>query len=105
MLTLMVCSLVSVVFLAATNRRLRRFHISGGVAMVVMGIFVGLLLREQISEHFITDIVEHLVELILAVLLFVYTTEVRGGFLAGQRSFVERLMLLALPISLCRPLN
>ncbi|GAB2568782.1 cation:proton antiporter [Leucobacter ruminantium] len=100
MLTLMVCSLVAVVFLAATNRRLRRFHISGAVAMVVMGIFVGLFLREQISEHLNTDIAEHLVELILAVLLFVDATEVRGGFLAGRRSVVVRLLVLALPISL-----
>ncbi|MBF4562359.1 sodium:proton antiporter [Microbacterium sp. VKM Ac-2870] len=43
---------------------------------------------------------EHVVELILAVLLFVDACEVRGGVFGGEGRSVARLVLIALPLSL-----
>jgi NhaP-type Na+/H+ or K+/H+ antiporter len=43
---------------------------------------------------------EHVVELILAVLLFVDACEVRGGVFGGEGRTIARLVLIALPLSL-----
>ncbi|MGJ0203190.1 cation:proton antiporter [Leucobacter sp. gxy201] len=100
MATLLVCNTIAILLWTVVSKRLRRWHISGAVAMVLCGTIAGLFLRDEISEHLNTDLAEHIVELILAVLLFVDATEVRGGFLAGERSVVTRLLVVALPLSL-----
>lgn len=100
MAALLLCNMVAILVWTVIGKRLRRWHISGAVAMVLSGTVVGFFMREEISEHLNTSLAEHIVELILAVLLFVDATEVRGGFLAGERSIVTRLLVVALPLSL-----
>lgn len=100
MLPLIVCSLAVILLWTFASQRLLRGHITGPVVMVVGGVVAGLVLGGDFGTHLNTDLAERLVELILAVLLFVDATEVRGGFLAGERGVVARLLIIALPLSL-----
>ena len=47
-----------------------------------------------------TGVAERAVEIVLAVLLFVDATEVRGGVFGGRPSLTARLLLIGLPLSL-----
>lgn len=100
MIALIVCGMVALLVWSLFSERLRRWHVSAPVAMVVCGIGTGFFFLEQISTELDTDVAERVVELILAVLLFVDATVVRGGFLGGERGIVARLLALALPVSL-----
>lgn len=100
MITLIVCAAIAMVAWALVGERLRRWHISGPVAIVLVGIVTGFFLQAELETGLNTVIAERVVEVILALLLFVDAIEVRGGFLAGERSRVLRLLLIALPVSL-----
>lgn len=92
--------MIAVILWAMASAGLRRHHLSGTVAMVLCGLVSGIFLIGDLEAHLDTDLAEHIVELVLAVLLFLDATEVRGGFLAGERSIVTRLLAGALPLSL-----
>ncbi|WP_407361638.1 cation:proton antiporter [Microbacterium sp. LBN7] len=100
MLMVIVASLVAILIWAVLAARLERWHVSGPVAMACAGIVTGLLVGPDIGTDLNTDIAEKTAELILAVLLFVDATEVRGGFLAGERGLVGRLLGIALPLTI-----
>lgn len=100
MITVIVCGLVAMLAWSLFSRRLQRWHVTGPVALVGCGIAVGFFFADQIMLGLDTDISEPIVELILAVLLFVDATEVRGGYLGGQHGLVARLLGIALPLSL-----
>jgi NhaP-type Na+/H+ or K+/H+ antiporter len=69
--------------------------------MVVAGVVVGLLNENSIAAVLNTEAVQHAAEIILAVLLFVDATEVRGGRLwGGYPGLVARVLFVALPVSL-----
>lgn len=99
MTVLIVCSAVAILVWSLVGRRLQHWHVSGPVAIVVAGIAVGFFMQDRLSAELNTVLAERLVELILAILLFVDATEVRGGFAAGEKSRVLRLLLIALPVS------
>lgn len=79
--------------------RLARWSITAPIAMVL----AGLLLTAGANPVFVIDLdtsaVEHTVEVVLAVLLFVDATEVRGGLFGGRPTLTARLLLIALPLS------
>ncbi|ACU73562.1 sodium/hydrogen exchanger [Catenulispora acidiphila DSM 44928] len=79
-------------------RRLARWHVSGPLFMVAGGVVAGLAGGTGFAARLDTHIAERVVELVLAVLLFVDATVVRDGFLAGERGAVVRLLFLALPL-------
>lgn len=100
MITLTVCAAVAIVAWALVGERLRSWHISGAVAMVLVGIVAGFFLQTELEAGLNMVIAERVAEVILALLLFVDAIEVRGGLLGGERSRVLRLLLIALPVSL-----
>lgn len=100
MIPLLMLGMVAILLWSLFSERLRRWYITGPVALVVCGIAVGLPLAERVANELDTGLAERIVELILAVLLFIDATEVRGGYLGGQRSIVVRLLVFALPVSL-----
>lgn len=100
MVLLLVCSMVSMLLWSLFSEQLQRWRISGPMAMVLSGLVIGFILRDDVAEHLNTDLAERTVELVLALLLFVDATEVRGGFLGGERKIVGRLLGLALPLSI-----
>ncbi|WP_194895060.1 cation:proton antiporter [Catenulispora pinisilvae] len=98
MLPLIVSSLAVLLAWTFAARRLARWHISGPLVMVAGGIVAGLILGDGFASNLDTHIAERIVELVLAVLLFVDATVVRDGFLAGERGTVLRLLFVALPM-------
>ncbi|WP_194916618.1 cation:proton antiporter domain-containing protein [Catenulispora rubra] len=98
MLPLIVSSLAVMLAWTFAARRLARWHISGPLAMVAGGVVAGLAGGTGFAERLDTHIAERIVELVLAVLLFVDATVVRDGFLAGERGAVLRLLFIALPV-------
>ncbi|UOR02248.1 cation:proton antiporter [Leucobacter allii] len=100
MIPLLVCCTVAILAWSLVGARLQRWHFSGPVVMVLSGIAIGFAFQDSIETGLNTQLAEHIVELILALLLFVDATEVRGGFFAGARGPVLRLLLIALPVSI-----
>lgn len=99
-LVLLLVALVAITIWSAVSRRMERWQLSAPLFMVVVGIVAGLLVGDDLASELNTDAAERIVELILAVLLFLDATEVRGGFFAGERSTVVRLLAIAFPLSL-----
>ena len=97
---LIIGAMIAILVWSLLSDRLGRSHVTGPVAMVLCGLAAGLALSGELVAGLNTDLAERTVELILAVILFVDATEVRGGFLAGERSMVARLLGIALPLSL-----
>lgn len=99
MLALVVIMLI-LLFWALIAGRLARFSVTMPLAMLVAGV----LLTAGPNPVFIFDIefesAEHVVEAILAILLFTDATEVPGGVLGREPRLTLRLLLIALPLSL-----
>ncbi len=92
--------LAAVALWSLVAHRFERYGIAGPAALAVLGSLVVLVDVHGFTEAIDSDIAQHVVELVLAVLLFVDACEVRGGIFGGQGKSVARLVLLALPISL-----
>ena len=97
---LIIAAMLAILVWSLLSDRLRRWQISGPVSMVALGLVAGFAVSGELVAGLNTDLAERSVELILAVILFVDATEVRGGFLAGERGIVARLLGIALPLSL-----
>lgn len=80
--------------------KLERARLTGAIVMVAAGILVGWLTHQDLTVTLNNASTERAVELILALLLFVDATEIRGGFFGGQRAVSLRLLLIGLPLSL-----
>lgn len=81
--------------------RLDRWNLGAPVIMVLAGVVVGLVNDSSIDAVLNTETVQHVAEIILAVLLFVDATEVRAGrFWGNWPGVVARLLFVALPLSL-----
>jgi NhaP-type Na+/H+ or K+/H+ antiporter len=80
--------------------RLARWSITAPIAMVAAGV----ALTAGSNPLYIIDLeasaIEHFVEVVLAVVLFVDATEVEGGFFGKEPKLTARLLLIALPLSL-----
>jgi NhaP-type Na+/H+ or K+/H+ antiporter len=98
--TSVLIALVVIVGWSLVAGRLARLRISGPLLMVTAGIAIGLGTRNDIGQTLNTVAAEKVVELILAVLLFVDATEVKGGYFAGERRTSVRLLLIAMPLSI-----
>jgi NhaP-type Na+/H+ or K+/H+ antiporter len=99
-LSLIVCGLAVILLWTFAAKRLAAWHVSGPLVLVAAGVVAGIMYGDAVGEHLDTDLAERVVELILAVLLFVDAIEVHGGFLAGERRTAARLLFLALPLML-----
>jgi sodium/hydrogen antiporter len=106
MLALVVIMLILLVW-ALVAGRLARFSVTMPLAMLVAGI----ALTAGAEPVFVFDLgfgspdgvvgqAEHIVEAILAILLFLDATEVPGGILGREPRTALRLLLVALPLSL-----
>ena len=75
---------------------LGRWSITAPIAMVAAGVALTAGLGPIILIDLETSSVEHFVEVVLAVVLFVDATEVEGASSAGAQ-VTARLLLIALP--------
>ncbi|MEV6279804.1 cation:proton antiporter [Nocardia sp. NPDC051832] len=91
---------VTLIGWALLSAKLDAWRISPAVVVVAAGALVGLTTRESIATTLNTEVAMHTAEIVLAVLLFVDATEVRGGLLGRHPAAAVRVVLIALPISL-----
>jgi len=98
-LLLLIAVAVAVRSFAAS--RLDRWNLGAPVVMVVAGVVIGLVNEQSINIALNTHAMLYVAEIVLAVLLFVDATEVRGGRLWGSSpGLVARVLLVAMPLSL-----
>lgn len=93
---------ISVVLVAWSllARVLDRWRLTAPMILVLAGVGVGFVLRDEIADTLNTDTAQHIAEIILAVLLFVDATDVRGGMLGREPRPAMRVLFIALPLSL-----
>ncbi|MEV0358487.1 cation:proton antiporter [Nocardia sp. NPDC050697] len=84
--------------LSATLLRRRLIH--APLAMVAAGAVFGTFSSTDVAPFLNSEVALHAAEVILAVLLFVDATEVRGGIFGGEPRAAARLLFLALPLSI-----
>lgn len=81
--------------------RLDRWNLGAPIVMVAAGVVIGLVNEKSIAIALNTQAMLYVAEIVLAVLLFVDATEVRGGRLWGSSpGLVARVLLIAMPLSL-----
>jgi NhaP-type Na+/H+ or K+/H+ antiporter len=79
---------------------LQRRGVAAAMVLVVAGALLGLTAHTTIAETLNTAVALRCAEIILAVLLFVDATDVRGGLLGTHPGPALRALLLALPLGL-----
>ncbi len=80
--------------------RFERTGVAGPAVLALAGAALVLIDVTGFAQAVGSDSAEHVVELILAVLLFVDACEVSGGVFGGEGRTIGRLVLIALPLSL-----
>jgi len=80
--------------------RLARWSVTAPIAMVAAGVALTAGSDPLYRLDLDTAAIEHFVEVVLAVVLFVDATEVEGGFFGKEPKITARLLLIALPLSL-----
>ncbi|MDL9946879.1 cation:proton antiporter [Gordonia sp. ABSL11-1] len=92
--------LIVMIVWALVSRRLADARVTGPSLMVIAGIAIGFTTSDEIGHTLNTVVAERVVELILALLLFVDAMEVKGGYFGGERGSTLRLLLIGIPLSL-----
>ncbi|MCG8927614.1 cation:proton antiporter [Lentzea sp. CC55] len=84
------------------SARLDRWNVAAPVVMIAAGALAAMASRGvDLLPLVNTEVAQHIAEIILAVLLFIDATEVRGGRLWGRYpGIVGRLLLVAMPLSI-----
>ena len=98
--TIILVGFAAIVLWSLVAHRFERSGIAGPVVLALVGSLVVLIDIPSFVETVDSDVAEHVVELILAVLLFVDACEVKGGVFGGEGRMIARLVLIALPLSL-----
>jgi NhaP-type Na+/H+ or K+/H+ antiporter len=81
--------------------KLQRWYLGAPLVMVLAGVLVGLTVKDSVAAALNTEVAQHVAEIVLAYLLFLDATEVRGGRLWGSApTLVARVLLVAMPLSL-----
>lgn len=82
------------------GRRMEAWRLTAPMVMVLAGLAVGFASFDEIAVTLNTDTAEHIAEIILAMLLFVDATDVRGGLFGGQPRAAMRVLFIAMPLSI-----
>ncbi|RDH78815.1 sodium:proton exchanger [Mycolicibacterium moriokaense] len=81
-------------------RRLERWRVTAPMFLVLAGVAVGMFTRDALAESLNTDTAQHIAEIILAVLLFIDATDIRGGLFGREPRTALRVLFVAMPLSL-----
>jgi NhaP-type Na+/H+ or K+/H+ antiporter len=101
MVTTLLAAVLAAVVRSLTVKPLQKWNIGAPAVMVLAGAVVGWTVEGSVAAVLNTTAAQRVAEVILAVLLFVDATEVRGGRLWGRApGLAARLLLVALPLSL-----
>ncbi|GAC58878.1 putative CPA1 family transporter [Gordonia hirsuta DSM 44140 = NBRC 16056] len=91
---------LSILAWALFARRFGEWRVAPALVLAGAGVITSVSLGMDLAEPLYSPVTERVVEMILALLLFVDATEVRGGLLGRDRGGALRLVLIALPVSL-----
>ena len=80
--------------------RLERARLTAPIVLIVAGVAAGFTTSDALAVALNADVAQHGAEIILAVLLFVDATDVRGGLFGREPRAALRVLLLAMPLSL-----
>src|ERR1700712_2662672 len=80
--------------------RLERWRLTAPMVLILAGAIVGFTTHNALAETLNTDTAQPFVEIILAVLLFIDATDVRGGLFGRDPRSALRVLFVALPLSL-----
>jgi NhaP-type Na+/H+ or K+/H+ antiporter len=81
-------------------KRMEDWRLTVPMALVLAGIAVGFTTRDQLADTLNTEAAEQIAEIILAILLFVDATDVRGGLFGREPRSALRVLFIAMPLSL-----
>ncbi len=81
-------------------RRLERWRVTAPMFLVLAGIAVGISTQDVLAKSLNTDTAQHVAEIILAVLLFIDATDIRGGLFGSEPRAAMRVLFIAMPLSL-----
>jgi NhaP-type Na+/H+ or K+/H+ antiporter len=81
-------------------RRLEHWRISAPMVLVLAGIAVGVRTHDALAASLNTETAQRGAEIVLAVLLFIDATEVRGGLFGRDPRSALRLLVIAMPLGL-----
>ena len=80
--------------------RLAHWRVAPALVLAIAGAATAQVSRVELSTALALPTTERIVEMVLALLLFVDATEVKGGLLGHDRRGALRLLLIGLPLSL-----
>lgn len=97
---LILVGLASIALWSLVAHRFNRTGSVGPAVLTSMGALTATLMPFPVMRTIDTSTAQHIVEFILALLLFVDACEVRGSVFGGHGRAVARLVLIALPLSI-----
>lgn len=80
--------------------RLERVRLTAPIVLILAGVAAGFTTSDALAVALNADVAQHGAEIILAVLLFVDATDVRGGLFGREPRAALRMLFLAMPLSL-----
>jgi len=72
--------------------RLERMRLTAPMVLVLAGVAVGFTTQDVLADSLNTDAAQHVAEIILAVLLFVDATDIRGGLFGREPRAAVRIL-------------
>lgn len=100
MIAVLFAAAVAILLWGLLARSLERKRVAPALVLAASGCLVAIVVRPDLADVLYSPATERAVEMILALLLFVDATEVRGGLLGRDRVAASKLVLIALPLSL-----
>jgi len=100
MIVYILIALVWLLVCLSADQWLDRRRLSTPLLAFTGGALASLLVVDELNTMFDAPVVEHVVEVVLALLLFVDAIEVRGGLLGDDPALTGRLLGIAFPLSL-----
>lgn len=97
---LVLFGLAAILLWSLVSHRFERWGVAGPAVLLVLGAATTVWDLPAYAAAIDSPISEKVVEIVLAILLFVDATEVRGGLFGGEGRVTARLVLIALPLSL-----
>jgi len=85
---------------ALLARRLEQWRITAPIFLVLAGVAASFTIERGLAEALDGHVAERVAEVILAVLLFIDATDVRGGLFGREPRSAMRMLFIALPLSL-----
>lgn len=81
-------------------RRLELRQVGAPLVLVLAGVAVGFVVSDELNATLNTEVAQRMAEVILAILLFVDATDVRGGLFGRDPRSAIRVLFVAMPLAL-----